>query len=312
MADSGHNNQRHEWYEDLLGAYALDALLPAEKAEFEAYLATSPALQDELRELRLGVQAYALVAEERSPSPELRDKLWSAISVQAASDVVTTPDLDDEGARMDAEGGPASDSGLAFPAESHERDNRGDGINRMTSAPVQPRVLPTATTRQPTSLVDVRAARGWVINPLLGKMAAALVVLLVGSLIAMTFTFNDDNSGDDPLVVGQFALSETADPALAAGGDVQYLEDRNIMLVTMHDLPELSEGEVYQLWVISGDVVAPSVVFERDPTTNTTIAMVADPTNVDALAITREPGPIGSISATTQPFLIAPIETDAG
>ena len=54
MSDTtGQNNRTHEWYEDLVGAYALHALLPEEKAEFEAYLATSPSLQAELQDLQL-------------------------------------------------------------------------------------------------------------------------------------------------------------------------------------------------------------------------------------------------------------------
>src|SRR5688572_16644774 len=114
MADTtGRTTRTHEWYQELLGAYALGALLPEEATELDAHLATCPTCPAELRLLRLGARAYALVAEERDPSPQLRDRLWAAISTVPAADVVTPPDREDEAARMDDEGGPAADSSEA-------------------------------------------------------------------------------------------------------------------------------------------------------------------------------------------------------
>lgn len=247
---------------DLLGAYALDALLPAEKAAVDAYLPSSPACQAELQILRQGVNAYALAAEERDPSPDLRNRLWTAIQSEPQA--------------------PAQASGRAV---------------------VQ---TPVSTLPAPTP-IRTRTIPVW------GRIAAALALMLAGAAIAWLALQDDNETGS--VVVGQFALTDTADPSLTTGGDVEYLEDENIMRIDMHDLPELAEGEVYQLWVITGDVVAPSVVFTRDDEDTTSIAMIGDPSQVDALAITREPGPIGSVSATTPPFVIAPIdatEIDAG
>lgn len=76
---------------DLLGGYALGILSPAEVAAVEAWLPTSPVCRDELRILRQGTDAYALAAEERDPSPELRNRLWASIRAEPRGQLASTP-----------------------------------------------------------------------------------------------------------------------------------------------------------------------------------------------------------------------------
>src|SRR5687767_619249 len=76
---NGQTTESHEWYRELLGAYALDALLPDERAALEAHLAGCAECRVELDALRVGVKAFALTADERDPSPELRNRVWEAI-----------------------------------------------------------------------------------------------------------------------------------------------------------------------------------------------------------------------------------------
>ena len=257
---------------DLLGAYVLDALLPDEKAAVEAYLPTSPACQDELRLLRRGVNAYALVAEERDPGPELRNRLWAAIQ------------------------------------EDGSRGSGGNGVPDPGVPPVVPftsRSIVSAAGTPPTLIS--RANR---LIPIWGQLAAAVVLLLVGALAARSIGIGvDDSSTEKPVLLGRFMLTGTGDAAFASGGKVEYLQSENIMRIEMYDLPDLAEGEVYQLWVIDDGVVTPSVVFTRNPEGSTAIAMVANPVGLEAVAVTREPGPIGSITASSAPFILAPIDT---
>lgn len=257
---------------DLLGAYVLDALYPAEKAAVEAYLPGSPACLEEVRILRRGASAYALAAEERDPSPELRTRLWEAIQAESR-------------------GGAGSAGGLQASAE-----------------PATP-VIPFPT--KPASSAPETGTPGTVRSfPVWGRLAAALALVLIGALLTWAIALRGDDDTTEPLVLGQFSLTDAADPSLATGGDVSYIEDENIMRLDLHDLPDLNEGEVFQLWVVTDDgTVLPSVVFGKGTDTVTSVAMVANPVGVDALALTREPGPIGSVSATTPIFAIADIDT---
>src|SRR4029079_8919393 len=96
-------------------------------------------------------------------------------------------------------------------------------------------------------------------------------------------------------------------PDQAAGGEVRCLADDQGMLIELHDLPPLAEGEVYQLWLIRGDAVAPAGTFQPSPNDTTTVAVTGNPDQYDTLAVTREPGPIGSPAPTTKPFLLGNI-----
>jgi hypothetical protein len=304
MADTtGRTIQTHEWYQDLLGAYALGTLLPDEAAALEEHLATCPTCPAELRQLRLGVQAYALVAEERDPSPQLRDRLWAAISTVPAADVVTPRDKEDESARMEDEGGPAADSSEAYPAEPPDTDVQ-DEADSIGATPIgRPFQRPDLLSRD-----EERSARNVAISPYWMRIAAALAVILIGSLIAWNVSLRGDDQGDDGTVLGQFATTADA-PDPTSGGEVRYVKDKDLLLISMHDLPALGEGEVYQLWLLQGDTVSPSVTFEPSPVAGeeTLVAVVANPDQFDTLAITREPGPIGSTAPTTNPILVAQV-----
>ena len=244
----------HEWYQDLLGAYALDAVLPDEAAEMAQHLETCPTCPAELRLLRTAVHAQALVAEERAPSPELRESLRAAIASPADRSLASIPLL------------------------------------------------------EPVSLQERRRAGGFGTLPAWSKLAAVLAVVLIGSLIAWNISLRGDEGSDRGRVVGQFAATADA-PSPSLGGEVRYLKDENLLVLKMHDLPALSGNEVYQLWLVRGDAVSPSVTFQAGPSAgdSTLVAVVSDPANLDALAITREPGPIGSVSATTPIILIAEV-----
>lgn len=66
-------------YEDLIAAYALDALPEDEQREIEEHLAEHPELQIEVDELRSVADMLAFVPEDQEPPPELRRNILSAI-----------------------------------------------------------------------------------------------------------------------------------------------------------------------------------------------------------------------------------------
>jgi anti-sigma-K factor RskA len=254
MADQTGTIQNYEWYEGLAGAYVLGTLSIEERADFERYLASSPQLQAEVASLTPGARALALAAEERTPSAELRAKLFAAINAEPNT------------------------AGQTAPAPA------------------------------PISLPEVRAARGWVVNPLYAKIAAALALVLIGSLLAWNFSLRNDNEDAQPQVLAELtAFDPNADTG--AGGEVTYLPEQGVIQLKMTDLPALPEDEVYQLWFITdnGSAPVPSVVFRPDESNDATIAVQGDPATFDILAITQEPGPVGGGSPTNAPFLAASV-----
>ena len=170
-----------------------------------------------------------------------------------------------------------------------------------------PKSGPTASPT-PVSLPEMKAARGWVVNPLYAKIAAALALVLIGSLLAWNFSLRNEQNSSEPEVIAQLgAFDPNADTG--ATGEVLYQSDQNVLQLKMNDLPALTENEVYQLWFITDDGSAPvpSVVFRPDDAGAATVAVSADPATFDILAITREPGPVGGGAPTTSPFLAASV-----
>lgn len=81
----------HTNIQELLGAYALDALPDDERALLEAHLATCETCRAELADLRLAVSALPLSIEEREPSATLRDRLRAAAEADLARDEASEP-----------------------------------------------------------------------------------------------------------------------------------------------------------------------------------------------------------------------------
>jgi hypothetical protein len=70
---------------ELLGAYALDAVSPEERAAVEAYLATAPLAAEEAAQLASVVAVLPLSVEPRDPPPALRDRLLAVVQEEEAA-----------------------------------------------------------------------------------------------------------------------------------------------------------------------------------------------------------------------------------
>lgn len=75
---------------NLAAAYALDALTPEDKEDFEALLAASPEVQREVAEFREVGALLALGADADQPSPALRARVLARISDQKERPLPTT------------------------------------------------------------------------------------------------------------------------------------------------------------------------------------------------------------------------------
>ena len=82
----------HDDLREMLGAYALDALLPSERVALKAHLATCPTCRAELAELRRAVEALPYLVDERRPPTALRDRVGVAVAAEPrAVPEVATP-----------------------------------------------------------------------------------------------------------------------------------------------------------------------------------------------------------------------------
>lgn len=90
----------------------------------------------------------------------------------------------------------------------------------------------------------------------------------------------------------------------SASGEVLYLPNRHQAILTVHGLPALQPGQVYQVWLIqSGRPPQGAGVFLTQTT-----ALQADMSQYQTLAITVEPGPGGSAAPTTTPILTGQLD----
>jgi len=196
----------------------------------------------------------------------------------------------------------------SLPLAAEERAPSANLRTRLAAAiDAEPNLVRPASTPLPTPIPINRAPAGWVINPLIAKMAAALVVLTIGSLLAWNFALRNDQSADTATVLAQMGPFDPAEDT-GASGNVSYQANDGVLLLKLNDLPALAENEVYQVWFIkaNGSAPEPSVAFRPSADSGqSTVAVVADPATFDIVAITREPGPVGSAAPTTKPILAA-------
>lgn len=268
-------SQTHEELQELLGAYALDALPPAERAALDAHLADCPTCRAEVGELRSVVAALPLLAEEVAPPPSLRARIESSVRADLAS----------RGA-PDAPASPPAPASLPRPAPPPAA---------LRPAPAEP-PLPTAV---PTPLhrpapVPFRSA-----VPL--AAAAALLLAVALGLLAWNLQLRQEIEQAAPTTIALVP----ADTAVAASGQVEVLPEDNLLLLDVRDLPPLAPGEVYQVWLLGPDgTPTPAGVFAGTPARH---AIAADPAAWSALAITNEPGPLGSPGPTGRIVATAPL-----
>lgn len=130
------------------------------------------------------------------------------------------------------------------------------------------------------------------------QVAAALCVLaLVGGIWLGRVAFFT-NEEDSPHI----AQIEVLDDEYEVGGQVQYLENEEIYILSIWTLPPAPEGSVYQVWMQNGDLVVPAGVMNPN---STKFSYAAYDGRYETLFVTVEQAPFGVESPTTEPILEA-------
>lgn len=130
------------------------------------------------------------------------------------------------------------------------------------------------------------------------KVAAILAVLalIVGVWLGRVSFFS--NEEPSPRIVEIVVEDET----LELGGTVEYFEDREIYILTIDTMPPPDEGEVFQVWALTDDIVVNAGVLNP---TSRTFAFASYSGRYDSLFVTAEPGPLGSEQPTTEQLISA-------
>ena len=144
-----------------------------------------------------------------------------------------------------------------------------------------------AETASPPTRTPVRAATGWSWRRLLAPgpaiaIACSLVVLLVGLTIVV------QNGSDAPSQnVASVTVSGTSD-APGVTGRMVYVSDEGTAIVNLSNLPPLSPGEAYQLWVLHDGTASSAGLLESTGPSDAR-GVATGLARGDAVAVTAQP-----------------------
>lgn len=272
----------HEHYEELLAAYALDALTLEEQRDFERHLATCPSCESALGDLRRVSKSLGLSAEPVPPPAALRSRTLVRATA-APQEANVSVSRAERATRVPPASSKPSWSSLATAAALVAAAGLGLYAMSLRSQLDSTReMLAEALDRVESLRRDVALARN--------------------DSARLTNTLNVIQSSD----VIRVDL-RGVDPAPAATGRA-YISLSNGMVFTTDRLPGLAANRSYQLWVVpTGADAAPisAGVFSVDQSGKSLMAgdLPAGVTAVAAVAVTEEPAG-GSVKATTSPLLI--------
>jgi anti-sigma-K factor RskA len=231
---------------DLAGAYALGALDPAERAEFERHLAACQACANEVRSLQPVVDGLGQVVPLVDPPARLRERVLSAATPpslasrasarQAPSE--TAPRRTDSPSVVHVKDSPSSWGWLAAAAALVVSVGLGIYVwqlrDRLTDVE---RRLDEATARAAASETQVAALQR-------AATDVRTTALVIGA----------------PDLVRVDLAGQGGSPAKARA----FWSRANGLVFTAVDLPDLPPGKVYQLWVVGGQAPVSAGIFEPD------------------------------------------------
>jgi anti-sigma-K factor RskA len=256
----------------LSGAYALDALDPAEAAAFEGHLESCESCRDEVRSFRDAVGALA--DDVATPAPErLRTSVLSAITeVRPLPPVVP----------VDA---------TAVPVVAAHAP-----VAAVTTAPAA--VDELATRR------ETKARR----TPVWLQVAAAILAVVAAGGLWRSATLNRDLTAATTAAAQVTAVltapdATTVSSSVSTGGRAAVVtsKTKSTSVLVTDGLTPAPDGKTYQIWFIGSGGTATSAGFVP-PGDHTATVLDGDPATASAVGVTVEPAG-GSAQPTTLPVL---------
>lgn len=227
-------------FEDLAGAYVLDAVTPTERLAAEEHLATCAGCRKLLRELRDAADLLPLAAPQIDPSEQLKQRVMSAI------------------------------------AQESERP------------------------LQPVNLASRRRQLSW--GTRLLAVAAILAIVLLGGLAV----WNVSLQGQLASLRSQLATVTSANSSVSyaikgtqyaagASGEIVYIPQQHLTVLTVRGLPQLQSAHVYQGWLLqltngkaTGVISLGLLNYENGVAT---LSYAGDLSGYNAAAVSLESGP---------------------
>lgn len=191
-------------------------------------------------------------------------------------------------------------------------------VETMTPpARLRERILSAAAaSREPTRTRPLRArvlrlprarARQWAPGLPTTIAAAAVVAFALGAGFGLGLGRATAPSSTPATAVAQYSMSGSGSMS-GAQGRVFELKQQDLTIIEFSDLPQLEQGKVYELWLISKDGrAAPSGVFAPDSQGSRVVLVASNLSGVKTLAVTQEVGPSGTQAPTQQPQLLGSV-----
>jgi anti-sigma factor RsiW len=193
--------------------------------------------------------------------------------------------------------------------ELRERINPAVGVLAESVAQLEPppelreRLLETVRSEAEAGAPEPAAParrRRLRLGPLVLRPAAGLAALAVAGAGVAGYLVNEGDDGGS----GASTVPVTESGA-GIGGSLVVAEDS--AMLTVHGMPQLPKGAVYQLWVAQGSSVRPSSSFVPDATGRGTAAVPESLPEGSQVLVTRESGP-GHQEPTSAPLLSARVQ----
>ena len=238
-----------EEFEELSGAYALNAVTPAERQEARAHLAQCPTCTARLKELRSVVTLLPLSVTQVTPSAALKARIMGTIEQERK----------------------ASLEAQAIPQRLKRPRRPGWGMRLLAAAAV-------------------------LMFALLGGMAAWNISLAnqTSTLQNQVSLLQSERAATYPIVGDQSAQGAT--------GNLIYLPQQHLTVITIHGLPQLKGTQVYQGWLIQGKQPM-SIGLLSIQNGIASINYPGDITGFNAAAVSIEKGPNPTQNAPAGPVV---------
>jgi anti-sigma factor RsiW len=271
---------RHEDFEEAVASYAIDALDPADAREFEAHLSTCARCQAELAEFRRVVAGIGLGTEPVAPPQSVKARTLARAMGTGHHD---------------------------FKAEVQDR------VERRTIPFARPSRVPWLLAAAAVFVAVASGMYAWSLRARVGSLERLVTVTsaqadrLRDELISLRR--NSETLTQIVQVISapdvQQVVMKGQAGAAGATGRAYWSASRGLVF-NAEQLPALTPGRVYQLWVIAGK--QPPIGMGTFQVVNGSASLTgplpAGITSVNAVAVTNEPGPNGSATPTLPILLV--------